>query len=890
MATNQNLGLEKRIIIFIICGYFVFSGCDDKKKEDPIPIPTPATEEPLPELQQPATEQTAASPAQTKAATSEENNSTSNEASASDSPDTQSPIIAIISHPGDQVLAITANFSFTVTDASIVSSTLCKLDNAVYAACSGSKSYEGLSIGPHTFYVKASDEHGNVSEASYSWNINFTLTAVPNSGNTEIDNAFAAHKTADGKYFLASFSGLGVSSDNGATWALKQPYGASSLSRCYDVGVTPAGKVFCAAKGAMSSTSNDGVNFTNITGSGLGSSQQTTVLIDPDDANIIYAGNAGGLAISTNGGSSYTNRTIADGLGANAVFDIVKNGAMLYSCTGGGLSISSDGGSHFTNKTSGDSLHGDSCTDLSVNSSGQIFASSYNGFSLSTNGGSTFYHFDMSLISSASIANVFLGDDGLMIIATSGKGFYLSSDSGASMTHFDRNNANILSDIIYKIDKMANGQIIFSTQKGVAETIIPESSQENLSDTQGPSISAATLSTSNLTSKQATISWSAAQDNSTAAAALLYQVYYAKGSQVDLFADVAKVYTNGSPAGNYTAAITEMTLDNLAPNQQYIINVIVKDQYGNKSAYTPITFTMLPQAWVQATADSSNVPNWNSTMVSYDNKMWILGGIQPPGATVINEVHHSSNGVNWTPVIQSGSEMERFDHSATVFNGKIWVIGGIGSDAQKRNDVLTTSDGANWTTETASAPFEVRNAHQALVFNDQLWVIAGEGDNGGTVKYLNDVWYYTGSSWIQKTAHAAFPERYSFGAVAFANKMWVVGGLGSSGGSGPGSTVFYSDVWYSEDGLNWSEARPSAEFGGRGSHATYVKNNKMWVVGGSTSGSYATNSYYTEDGINWNHAGNFNGREWAGYTVFDDKLWLYHGAYYGWPTSVVYAE
>ena len=54
---------------------------------------------------------------------------------------------------------------------------------------------------------------------------------------------------------------------------------------------------------------------------------------------MIFGSTSGGLSISTNGGSSFTNYTTAQGLGNNNVFGVYADGGNIYAATGGGLSI-----------------------------------------------------------------------------------------------------------------------------------------------------------------------------------------------------------------------------------------------------------------------------------------------------------------------------------------------------------------------------------------------------------------------------------------------------------------------------------------------------------------------------------------------------------------------
>jgi hypothetical protein len=51
------------------------------------------------------------------------------------------------------------------------------MDGAVYSACTSPKNYTGLSVGAHTFTVKATDAAGNTdpTPASYTWTVNTTV-------------------------------------------------------------------------------------------------------------------------------------------------------------------------------------------------------------------------------------------------------------------------------------------------------------------------------------------------------------------------------------------------------------------------------------------------------------------------------------------------------------------------------------------------------------------------------------------------------------------------------------------------------------------------------------------------------------------------------------------
>ena len=119
--------------------------------------------------------------------------------------------------------------------------------------------------------------------------------------------------------------------------------------------------VLIAAGGVQATTASaDPGDFTNKTtantGAGLGSNTVRGVWVI---GSTVYAATNGGLSISTDGGTTFTNKTTIDGLGNDIVNGVyVIDGAQdtVYAATYGGLSISTDGGTTFTNKTTSDGL------------------------------------------------------------------------------------------------------------------------------------------------------------------------------------------------------------------------------------------------------------------------------------------------------------------------------------------------------------------------------------------------------------------------------------------------------------------------------------------------------------------------------------------------------
>jgi N-acetylneuraminic acid mutarotase len=133
--------------------------------------------------------------------------------------------------------------------------------------------------------------------------------------------------------------------------------------------------------------------------------------------------------------------------------------------------------------------------------------------------------------------------------------------------------------------------------------------------------------------------------------------------------------------------------------------------------------------------------------------------------------------------------------------------------------------------------------------------------------------------WSQAVSHAEFGDRYLMGTAVFAGKMWVIGGIASSGNM--------NDVWYSADGVTWQLACEHASFSPRHAFATAVFDNKLWVIGGDSAGEAGLNDvWYSDDGVTWTEAtahAPFLPREGATLTVYDGKLWVIGGGTKGNP-------
>ncbi len=236
--------------------------------------------------------------------------------------------------------------------------------------------------------------------------------------------------------------------------------------------------------------------------------------------------------------------------------------------------------------------------------------------------------------------------------------------------------------------------------------------------------------------------------------------------------------------------------------------------------------------------------------VAFGGYLWVIGGGQQDGLDT-NDVWRSADGLNWSKVATSGNLFSpRDSHRVVVFNDRLWVIGGFdyfeddGGTRTHTNEVWSSADGVTWTQHPAPG-FAARSAHEAVAFNNRLWVIGGANASN----FFNDVWSTAdGAAWVQETSSAAFSPRLGHQVIAFNGALWLLGGAATATGS--------DEIWTSTDGRTWTPVAAGAHFSARNDHAAAVLAGRLYVVGGATDTGYFGVTYFNDiwssaDGVQW---------------------------------------
>lgn len=264
--------------------------------------------------------------------------------------------------------------------------------------------------------------------------------------------------------------------------------------------------------------------------------------------------------------------------------------------------------------------------------------------------------------------------------------------------------------------------------------------------------------------------------------------------------------------------------------------------------------------WAMATSEAPWKHSDLAMALAFKDRMWMMGGWyggRLPHASASNAVWSSTDGATWKNETEAAGWSPRIASGAVVFQDRMWILGGVqkyyyGDVNDLRNDVWSSADGVKWEQATAKAPWHARAYHQAVAYDGKLWVMGGGNyvtrdptqpatapppkgmDKRFGYQAFNDVWSSPdGAHWTQETAAAPWSPRIWFSAAVYRDQMWILGGASKETSAGSKDPwVNWNDVWYSNDGKNWTELKTPTIWSRRHEHSTYVFQDKLWVVGG----------------------------------------------------------
>ncbi len=208
---------------------------------------------------------------------------------------------------------------------------------------------------------------------------------------------------------------------------------------------------------------------------------------------------------------------------------------------------------------------------------------------------------------------------------------------------------------------------------------------------------------------------------------------------------------------------------------------------------------------------------------------WYNGRLPGHGAT--NEVWSSDDGLHWDSVTKAAGWSPRLAAGAVVFKGRIWILGGDRElllrrreERQERRLELGRRQGmeAGGGRRPVVAPRlsrggrprrqdldpRRRQLRPELSRPKRRLVLLRRGELGASHR------------------ERPWSPRLWFSSVVHRDRIWVLGGWSNN------PSQNWGDVWYSQDGKNWTQLRSNVSWKERHEHSTYVFKDKIWVAGG----------------------------------------------------------
>jgi N-acetylneuraminic acid mutarotase len=157
--------------------------------------------------------------------------------------------------------------------------------------------------------------------------------------------------------------------------------------------------------------------------------------------------------------------------------------------------------------------------------------------------------------------------------------------------------------------------------------------------------------------------------------------------------------------------------------------------------------------------------------VAHNGALYVMGGVNT------DKVWRSVDGITWTE-IASGLEFLHRNIAGSVisFNNKIWVVSGGGDgfgSGIANKTVYSSADGIEWKKE-ADFPGVGVQYTDVTVWDNKLWVIGGFVPDYGNSR---DIWYMNAQgTWTQFVPPADYVGRHATGVGVYSNKLVITCG------------------------------------------------------------------------------------------------------------------
>lgn len=156
----------------------------------------------------------------------------------------------------------------------------------------------------------------------------------------------------------------------------------------------------------------------------------------------------------------------------------------------------------------------------------------------------------------------------------------------------------------------------------------------------------------------------------------------------------------------------------------------IEDYYfgDDKSLKNDVWSSTDGKEWKLATEHAEWSPRAYHQAVVLNDKIYVFGGGNyVPKYQALNDVWSSEDGVRWTKVTEHAGWSPRLWFPAVVYRDRMWVIGGWSKEPTAKNwgDVWYSKDGKGWKQFKSDVIWKERHEHSAYVFQDKIFIAGG---------------------------------------------------------------------------------------------------------------------------------------------------------------------
>ena len=245
--------------------------------------------------------------------------------------------------------------------------------------------------------------------------------------------------------------------------------------------------------------------------------------------------------------------------------------------------------------------------------------------------------------------------------------------------------------------------------------------------------------------------------------------------------------------------------------------------------------------------------------MAFNGRLLIYGGRH--GATYLSDAWETGNGSDWTAISPDAGLGGLCSYGAAVHNRRLYISNGL---PDSEAEVVHSLDANLGKLDTINAGWPGRYDGEMCSYDEHLWMMGGEGAD-----MYNDVWKSRdGVQWARVLAngHTQWTPRMDHRLVVHDGYMWIIGGVDDNGPC--------SDVWYSSNGYDWTQAISVAPFGAIYDHGLVSYDRRLVVV------TRECRLWHSLDGTLWVDGGlcEMPARGEFGLEVYDNRIYLLGGA------------